>query len=161
MPDVEGESTPASPAASRRPPVDPRAGAGKRRRRWWTIGLVVAILVLAATVLVIYEAESGAVTHVRVILLTSPDNVCGIAEKPFAIAGYNSTGPAATSVTFELPNLNATSCTVEHVTTATTGFSLGGVALPFSISERAEKAVTVSVTPPANSFTGNLTLVFR
>jgi hypothetical protein len=110
---------------------------------------------------VIYEEDRGPITRVRVILLTSPDDVCGIAQEPFAAGGYNSTGPAPTSVTLELPNLNATTCTVAGVDTITAGFSVGGVTVPFSISGHAEKAVTVSVTPPANSFTGNLTLVFR
>jgi hypothetical protein len=133
----------------------------RRRRRAWSVGFAVAIVVVAAATVAVYEIDRGPHTQVRTILLESPDNVCGIADESFAIRGYNSTGPAPTSVTFELPNLNSSTCTVENVNTNTSGFSVGGIAVPFSLQERSELALTVSVTPPASSYTGNLTLVFR
>jgi hypothetical protein len=157
------EAAPPTPRTTppAQPMVDTEAATRRSRRRWWTIGFVVAILVVAAAVVVVYEVNRGPVTQVRVILLASPDDVCGIADERLAVAGYNSTGPAATSVTFQFPNLNDTTCTVENVNTNTTGFSIGGISVPFSIAERGELALTVSVTPPARSFSGNLTLVFR
>jgi hypothetical protein len=155
------EPAAAKGAEAPRPDVDPAADTRRRRRRWWTVSFVVAILVIAAAAAIVYEVDRGPTTEVRLILLVSPDDVCGISDERFAVAGYNSTGPAATSVTFELQNLNDTQCTVENVNTNTTGFSLGGIAVPFSIAERAQLGVTVSVTPPAKSFTGDLTLIFR
>jgi hypothetical protein len=156
------EPTTTTPNPATRGSVDGSRGENRgRRRRWWTVGFVVAIVIVSAAAVVVYEVDRGPVTHVRVILLESPDDVCGIADERFAVAGYNSTGPAATSVTFELQNLNDTTCTVENVNTNTSGFSVGGITVPFSVSERAELAVTVSVTPPAKSYTGNLTIVFR
>jgi hypothetical protein len=156
------------PGAGRPPPSDPSAlrpgvhdSIPSRRRRWWTVGFVAAIVVVAAAAVVVYEVEQGPATHVRTILLVAPDNVCGIADQTLAIAGYNSTGPAPTTVTFELPNLNGTSCTVESVGTNTSGFSVGGISVPFSIGGRLHVALTARVTPPSTSFTGDLTLVFR
>jgi hypothetical protein len=122
---------------------------------------VVAIVVVGVVAIVLYEQPEGPVTHVRVILLTSPDNACGIANETLAVAGYNSTGPAPTSLTLEFPNLNATRCSVESVSTSTSGFSVRGVAVPFSVSAHEDRAVDLSLTPPGTSFTGSLTLVFR
>lgn len=153
-----GGPPPSNPSASR---PGARDAGRSRRRRWWSVGFVAAIVVVAAAAVVVYEVGQGPATHVRTILLVAPDNVCGIADQPLAISGYNSTGPAPTSVTFELPNLNGTSCTVESVGTNTSGFSVGGISVPFSIEGRMHVALTARVTPPSTSFAGDLTLVFR
>jgi hypothetical protein len=158
-PQVEPPATvpPASSSAGARS----RAETRRRRHRWFTVGFVVAIVVVGVVAIVLYEQPEGPVTHVRVILLTSPDNACGIANETLAVAGYNSTGPAPTSLTLEFPNLNATSCSVESVSTSTSGFSVRGVAVPFSVAAHEDRAVDLSLTPPGTSFTGSLTLVFR
>jgi hypothetical protein len=135
--------------------------ARRSRPRWWIVGIALAVVVVVGVAVVLYEVGREPATHVRVILLVSPDDVCGIADEPQALTGYNSTGSAATSVTFKLPNLNSTPCTVENVNTYTPGFALSGISVPFSIPERSDVAVTVSITPPATTYTGNLTLTFR
>ncbi len=140
-------------------PADPRPV--RKRRRWWVAGVVVAVAVVVVAGILVYEIEQVPVTHVRTILLASLDNVCGISDQRLGVAGYNSTGTAATSVVFALPNVNETSCTVGEVTTNTSGFSVGGISVPFSIAAHGHLTLTVRVTPPARSFTGDLTLLFE
>jgi hypothetical protein len=146
------------PGSATRPAGGPDA---PRRRRTWTVILAAVIVVLAAVAVYLFLGAPGPETHVRAILLDSPDDACGLADEMLALHGYNSSGTAATTVAFRLPNLNGSSCTIESIGTSTPGFSVGGVALPISIAARGSVGVSVSLGPPASSYTGNVTLVLR
>jgi hypothetical protein len=149
-------ATPAPPPAPA--PLPPGRS---RRRRVLTLVLVAAIVVIAGFVgYLLYENESLSV-RIHAILIDAPDDVCGLADEPLAYHGYNATGASPTVVAVQVPNLNVSTCTVVGLATNTSGFSVSGANVPFSISGRGVTSLSLSIAPPSRSYSGDLTLVFR
>jgi hypothetical protein len=152
---VDGSASPAAASAAVPPATDPR----RRRRRAFTVAVVVAIVVLAVAAVLLYLETTGPMIQVNAILLDAPDNACGLNDEHVAYHGYSSSGGSPTTFAFQMPNLNDSSCVVVSLTTNTPGFAVSGLKLPLTIPARSEISLTLSIAPPARSYSGDLNLV--
>ncbi len=156
-------STPAAPGASFVPPPPVAAPPPRRRvsRLVIVILVVVVVLVLVAVVAYAFIAPtSSPPIQVAFIDVWAPDNVCGLNSSPIGYYGYNASTGAAVSLELEVPNVNATACTVQTVVTNTTGFSLSGIQVPLTVPGSGNATMNLTVTSPGSPYSGDLNLVF-
>jgi hypothetical protein len=135
-----------------------------RRRRSRVVILVVVIvaigLVTAGVALQLLVPPPPPI-EVGAIDVWAPDNVCGLSSNPVYYGGYNSSTGQAIAFELEVLNYNATACTVNNVTTNTTGFSLSDVQPHVTIPADGNSTMNLTVTSPTSPFSGNLNLLFR
>jgi len=146
-----------STTAYGQPPMPPR-----RRRRGVIIAvvLVVVILIVGLVAISYLESPSPAI-QVGFIEIWAPDNVCGLNANPIEFYGFNNSTGSSQTLDFGMPNYNATPCTVQSVTTNTSGFTLSAVQVPLSIPANGSGSMNVTITAPSTSFSGNMNLVLR
>jgi hypothetical protein len=152
---MDGTPSPASAAAGGAGATDAR----RRRRRVFTFAVVLAIVAVAVAAALLYVENTGPEIHIAAILVDAPDDVCGLGDEHIAYHGYSASGVAPTTVAIHVPNLNDTTCVVDSLVTNTTGFAVSGAKLPFTIPAGGGVSLSLSITPPARSYSGNLTLV--
>jgi hypothetical protein len=124
------------------------------------IAVVVVILIVGLLAVLYWESATSAI-QVGEIDIWAPDNVCGLDANPIYFFGFNSSTGAGQSIDFDMPNFNATPCSVTTVTTNTTGFTLSGVQVPLSIPASGSASMNITITAPASPFAGSLNLVLR
>jgi hypothetical protein len=124
--------------------------------------IVVVIVIAIIGAIVVYEATLPNV-DVNSFLVWAPDNVCGLNEPNNLIAynGLNDTPGATDSIQFSVPNYNNTTCNLASVTTNTSGFSLSNVQLPGPIAPNQTGTLSVDLTLPGSSWSGNVNLVYE
>lgn len=128
------------------------------------------VLVAAAVVVVVVVglvAASPYVTpHVAQVTVTefdvyAPQDVCGLNSTPiYYTPGFSDHGGASDAFRFDLPNYNATSCTLRGVTTNTTGFALTDVQVPVTVAAGQTGYLNLTVVLPAGDFNGPLALIY-
>jgi hypothetical protein len=142
--------------------MEPSRPPASRRRRGLVIAVIVVVLIAVIGGIVVYELTAPNV-DVNVFLVWAPDNVCGLNEPNNTIAyeGFNDSPGVTDFFQFEVPNSNATTCTLIGVTTNTSGFSVSGVGLPGPIAGFGNGTLSLNLTLPGSSWSGNVNLVFR
>jgi len=131
----------------------------RRRRTLLIVIVVVVILVIGVIAFASFESQSPAI-QVGFINIWAPDNVCGLNTNPIAYYGFNSSTGASESLDFPVPNYNATACTIESVTTNSSGFSLSSVQVPLEIAGNGTGSMNMTIEVPTSSFSGDMNLVF-
>ncbi len=157
-----GGATPPSPAGGGYPtPYYPPSGPGPRRSsRLLIVAVVVIVIVIIAAGLAIVFLLSSSSFPVQVdqINIYSPDNVCGMNSTFTAFTGFNSTTGANETFQFPMPNYNSSTCTIQHVSTNTTGFSVPEAQVPFMIQGGSYGWMNITIVSPNSSFSGTLYL---
>jgi hypothetical protein len=136
--------------------------AGARRRRGLVIAIVVVILVAIIGAVAFYELTAPNV-NIESFIVYAPDNVCGLNDPNNLLGydGFNDTPGDVDYLQFPVPNYNQSgSCNVVSVTTNTTGFALSDVVLPGPIAVNATGTLSLNLTLPGSSWTGNVYLIF-
>ena len=121
---------------------------------------MILVILIAVVGYVIYESVAPVVS-VTGINIWAPDNVCGYNSNPIGYYGFNDSPGVTDSFSFPLPNFNSTACTIEGVTTNTSGFELSNVGVPLTIPGGANGTLDASITLPGSAWSGYLNLVFR
>lgn len=123
--------------------------------------LVVVILVVSIIAYVLLASAPAPAVQISEIAVWAPDNVCGLLANPLYFDGYNTSLNENDS--FQLygwQNYNSTPCTIQTVTTNTTGFSLNSLQVPVTIPGGDQNAsINLTIEAPGSSYSGPLNLV--
>ena len=124
--------------------------------------VVIVIILLVVTLVGVHELLITPPPPIQVdnVYMWAPDGACGLDSTPNQNGGFNSSTSAVVTLVLVVPNFNSTACTIKGISTNTTGFALGAVRVPVTISGHGNATVNLTVTSPSSSFTGNLNLVF-
>ncbi len=130
--------------------------------------IVIVVVVILLIAVVAIELLPSPSVRVAGIYVWAPDDVCGLQSNPIndggypvPYGGYNANISETDLWTFDVPNINATACTIHSVTTNTSGFSLSAIQVPLTIpGGDLNASLNITITTPSSSFSGNLNLVF-
>lgn len=166
-----GATAPAPLPAST--PTGPMPGAGtaapspyappprRRRSRLATVVvLVVVLLVVVAAVGYFFLLAKAPNVQVTAINVYAPDNVCGQSLSP-GYFGFNATPGTDYAMELPLQNYNSTPCTIQSVTTNTSGFGVLDAQVPDPIAGGANGDLNLTLALPGGSYTGVVNLVFQ
>jgi hypothetical protein len=117
--------------------------------------LVLALLAVAAVFLV---PKPG--IQVASFIVYAPDNVCGLNATPIYYPGYNGSTGANQQFDLSVPNYNYTTCTVQAITTNTSGFGLSDVQVPLSIPANGTGSLNITLVVPTSRYSGSVNLDF-
>lgn len=130
-----------------------------RIRQTVAAGLVVVILVIAAIAVFHFLPPSPQV-QVSEIDVWAPSNACGLAAQPISYAGFTDAPGAREAFQLQVQNFNTTACTVAHVATNTSGFSLSDLPGPLSVPGGGSAFLNLTIDLPSTNFSGNLNLIY-
>jgi hypothetical protein len=122
-------------------------------------GVVVLVVVVAVIVAFHFLAPSPQV-DVQEIDVWAPSNVCGLNVTLISYNGFTDMPGASDDFQFQVENYNATACTLSHVDTNTSGFSLTNAQLPLTVAAGQSQFLNVTVNLPQGAFDGNLNLIY-
>jgi uncharacterized membrane protein len=124
--------------------------------------LVVVIVVVSIIAYLLLASTPAPAVQVSEIAVWAPDNVCGLLANPLYFGGYNTSANENDSwQLYGWQNYNSTACTIQSVTTNTTGFSLNSIQVPLTIPGGDQNAsINLTVEAPGSSYSGPLNLVF-
>jgi zinc-ribbon domain len=147
------------------PPPAPYGGMAapppRRRSRLLIVVVIIVVIILVIGVAAVLLVPPTPPIQVAGINVWAPDNVCGLNANPIGFTGWNGSTSQVQVIELEMPNFNSTSCTIEHLTTNTSGFTLSQVQVPLTIGFGANgnNTMNITVTSPSTSFNGILNLV--
>jgi hypothetical protein len=142
------------------PPPPPRP---RRVSKLWKIAVIAVALIVVIAVAAILLFPAGSAIQVGQINVWSGDNVCGL--NGAYTYGFNASTGASVPLAFNItggPNAgnNGTlACTIETVTTNSSGFGLTDVNVPLVIPANTNETLNLTVICPGTDFSGNLNLV--
>jgi hypothetical protein len=148
---------PATQAAyvSAAPAVPPKK---KHTLLWVVIAVIVIIVVIVIAASAFFVAATS--VDVTAINYTSSDNACG--TNGGTALGFTTGSNAAYQATIIVTNSNIIlSCTINSVSTTTSGFSISGANVPLTIPAGGTESVSFTIHTPGGSYTGVLTLDFE
>jgi hypothetical protein len=122
-------------------------------------GVVVLIVVVAAILAFHFLAPSPQV-KVEEIDVWAPGNVCGLDATPISYSGFSDMPGASQDFQFQVVNYNATACTLGHVATNTTGFSLSNIQVPVTVLAGQSQFLNLTIDLPTVAFDGTLNLIY-
>ena len=128
-------------------------------RRSVLLGIVVVIVVIAGIVVVVFRTPPTTV-HVTEIDVWAPTDVCGLSANPVSYPGFDDSPSASDAFGLQLPNFNATPCTVHSVTTNTSGFGLSNVEVPVTVPGGGNGTLNLTVVLIGTAYSGPLNLVY-
>ncbi len=130
----------------------------KRRSRLLVITAVIVaiVLVIGAVGFLLLLAQTP-VVDISDINVYTTDNVCGLNGFP-GYYGFTS-GGGLNELTLPITNGNTTSCTIEGVTTNTSGFEVTQAQVPLDLGPGANSTLNVTIEFPS-SYQGVLNLIF-
>lgn len=158
-------SAPNAPPPFPAPPPTPYAPASppprRSRARLVVVVILVVIVLFVAILAAAYFLFPAPPIQVSAIYVYAPDNVCGLGLPQNAIYyyGYNGSTGAAQTLEFEMPNYNATACTIVGAATNSSGFSLSNVQVPLTIPGNGDSTMNITITSPTSSYSGSMNLV--
>ena len=116
---------------------------------------IVIVIVLAVVIVLLANSRPGTV-DVTAVTFTSHNNACGI--NGWSGSGFTDPTGGAYVWTNTIPNNGWISCTINSVTTTTSGFSLSGVTTPITIPGGGTATISFTIHCPSSSFTGVLSI---
>ncbi len=122
------------------------------------VAVVVIVVVIIAIIAGIALLGSSSAVDVTAINITSSDNACGVNGHTFS--GFTTSSGGAMQNTFTIPNKGILTCTINSVSSTTSGFSLSGANTPVSIPAQGTESVSFTIHCP-NSYNGVLTIDFE
>lgn len=131
----------------------------RHARRSIVAGVVVVAVVVAAIVGFHYLSPSPQV-KVQEIDVFAPTGVCGLDAHAVYYAGFTDVPGASEVFSLEVLNFNATPCTVQNVTTNTSGFGLSAIGTPLTVGGNLSAYLNLTIELPPNAFDGALHLVY-
>lgn len=152
---------PAPPPYPPYPAMEPTRPPAARRRRGLVIAIVVVVLIAIIGGIAFYELTAPDV-DVNSFIVWAPDNVCGLNEPNNLIAyeGFNDSPGVTDYFQFDVPNYNATTCTIVSATTNTSGFTVSDATVPLAIASNGTGTLSLNLTLPGSSWSGSVNLVF-
>jgi hypothetical protein len=144
------------------PAMEPSRPPPSRRRRGLVIAIVVVVLIAIIGGIAFYELTAPNV-DVNEFLVWAPDNVCGLNEPNNLIAyqGFNDSPGVTDYFQFDVPNYNTTTCTLVSAFTNTSGFTVSDATVPLAIPANGTGTLSLNLTLPGSSWSGNVNLVFQ
>jgi hypothetical protein len=143
-------------------PYPPPSAPGPRRSSRLVlvaVVIVVTLLVVSGVAIFLLLTPPPLPVQVGQINIYSPDNVCGLNSTFTAFTGFNSTTSANETFEFPMPNDNSSACTIQSVSTNTTGFSVPEAQVPITIPPSpAFVWMNITIVSPNSSFSGTLYL---
>lgn len=134
-----------------------------RQRPHRRLALIIFVVILAlilAVILYAVLAPPPPTVEVNYMVDWAPDGVCGLNSSVY-YDGFNASTGSSESFELQVPNVNATSCTITNVVTNTSGFSLSQVQVPLTIPGNTTYVeLNLTINNPNVGFNGNLNLVF-
>lgn len=119
--------------------------------------MVVVVVIIVVIAFFLYSAAQASSIDVTAINLTSSDNACGMNGHTFS--GYTTSGGGSVSDTLTIPNGNILlSCTINSVSSTTSGFSISGANVPLTIPAGGTESLSFTIHAPSGSFNGVLTI---
>jgi hypothetical protein len=134
------------------------------------IAIVVVVIIAVVGGIVVYELTAPNV-DVNAFVFWAPDDVCGfnnatavnaVGQGPLPIEyqGFNDSPGVTDGFQFTIENYNASSsCNIVSVTTNTSGFSLSSIGYPGAIAGGGNGTLSLDLTLPGSSWSGNVNLV--
>ncbi len=147
------------------PPADPipydarHAGRAHPLRTVVIVGIVTVVVVVGLIAVAPYVTPSTKVT-VTEMDVWAPSNVCGLNANPVSYSGFSDTVGSRDAFQLQLPNFNASSCTVQTVSTNTSGFGLSDVQVPVTVAASQNGTLNLTVLLPTSGYSGPLSLIF-
>jgi hypothetical protein len=150
--------------------MEPSRPSPSRRRRGLVIAIVVVIVIAIVGGIVVYTLTAP-IVDVNVFAFYAPDDVCGFNNAtavdnagygplPVEYQGFNDSPGVTDGFTFTVQNFNSSSsCNIVSITTNTSGFSLSSIAYPGVIGPNGEGNLSLDLTLPGSSWTGNVNLI--
>jgi hypothetical protein len=134
----------------------------KRSRRglWAALLVVVVILVVIA-----YLYDESSPVDIANVGISSTDGVCGAGESDAPtgwvaiIPGFSMAQGSTYHFTWKVPNYNSSSCTINGVTTSTSGFSVSGANVPLTIPADENRSLSFNIGAPHSPYDGDLAVV--
>src|SRR5487761_344529 len=124
--------------------------------------VVVVVLVIAGGIgAYVYFTGTPAVT-INGFFGYAPDDVCHLGIVPTQGTGSSDSPGADDEVELsDVPNFNATSCTIQGLSTNTSGFMISGPSVPLTIAPGATAILFFNLSLPGSAWSGNVNLIFR
>jgi hypothetical protein len=139
----------------------------RRRSHLLIIVVVIVVLVLIfAVVAYEFEVANSPQVNISEINVWASDNVCGLMTSPNGTYPLQYTGYATNTSEndswefYDIPNVNSTACTIEHVATNTSGFQVWAEVPAIIPAEDPNGTLNLSIIAPGSSFNGVLNLIF-
>lgn len=128
---------------------------------WTVIVVVVVLVVYAAIVIAVYLSVAATTGSIKVtgIEITSTDDVCGLSGH--ALPGYTVDSGGKAQETLGIQNANNLSCTINTVSTPTSGFTISDANTPVTIRAGGTGALSFTINAPNGAYDGVLTLDFE
>jgi hypothetical protein len=122
------------------------------------VGIVVGIVLVIVVIAVLASLGSvSAAVDVTAINVTSSDNACGVDGHSFSGFTTNSGGAVQDTLTVRNTNTFQT-CSIQSVSTTTSGFSLSGANTPISIPAGGTQSLSFTIHAPSGSYNGVVTV---
>jgi hypothetical protein len=133
------------------PPPPPK----KSRKLLW-VGIIVVVIIVIIIIAALASTSSNSV-NVTAVNFTSGDNACG--TNGHTGSGITLSSGGSAQDTLSITNGNwILSCTINSVSTTTSGFSLSGANTPLTIPAGGTESLSFTVTAPNHSYNGVLTI---
>jgi len=131
-----------------------------RHLRTAALAGVVVLVVVVAIILTFHFVPPSPQVKVEEIDVWAPSNVCGLNTTLISYSGFSDVPGASEAFQLQVPDYNATACTLGHVGTNTTGFSLNNVQLPLTVAPGQSQFLNLTIHLPDGTFDGPLNLIY-
>ena len=122
--------------------------------------MVVVLVVIVAAVGAFLLTLPPPNVDVQGLNVYAPDNVCGLNANPVGYSGFNASAGTQMALDLQLENFNLSACSVESVTTNTSGFSVSGVQAPDVVGPLGNGTLNLTLSLPGGAYSGIVNLVF-
>jgi hypothetical protein len=156
---VGANNSPGRPRGGMRPSrrgLVPRLRRKRGRRLLIAIGVVLVIGVVVARLYI--AGVFAAPVHVSSVVFSTDDHSC-LFGLTVTVSGFSTHAGASVDYSYVMHSYNRTApCTVEGVSTRTSGFSLSGADTPFTLPPLGFDDLSFTIGVPNHAYDGNLTI---
>ncbi len=124
--------------------------------------ILIVVVIIISVLAYIFVPVSSPNVEVTEFVIASPDNVCGLDGA--TASGFNATPGGSLGLSFNVTGAptsdgGTAACTIETISTSTSGFSVSQANVPLVIPANATEILAFTLGIPSSSYTGNVTLV--